>query len=110
MAEATASAQRPGRPASMLPAEAGTTRRGGWIAPCGEFYPCARWEHVQVAAELRASGSGPVDPWDMRDGWCMVKADGELLALPHRLSQPQLDALGDILLGAPESPYRSSLL
>ncbi len=35
---------------------------------------------------------------------------GEALALPYRLTQPQLDALADMLIAAPESRYRSALL
>jgi hypothetical protein len=83
---------------------------GGWISPDGRFYAAPWLHHIRVGAELRATGAGPTDPWDMRDGWVMVRAHGEVLVLPHLLTQPQLDALGDVLIAARESPYRSALL
>jgi len=46
----------------------------------------------------------------MRDGWVMVRASGEALALPDRVSQPQLDTLADALISAPVGLYRSALL
>jgi hypothetical protein len=82
----------------------------GWIAPDGRFYRAPYLHHIRVAAELRGTGGGPTDPWDMRDGWAMVKVHGEALVLPHRVTQSQLDALGDMLIAAPESRYRSALL
>src|SRR5262249_36614050 len=60
--------------------------------------------------ELRRTGDGPTEPWDMRDGWVMVRADGEALALPDRVTQGQLDMLADVLLAAPVGSYRSALL
>jgi hypothetical protein len=94
-----------------LPGEqAGREQAAGWIAPDGRFYPVPHWGHITVAAQLRAAGHGPEDPWDMRDGWVMVRAHGEAVALPDRVTQAQLDCLGDMLLGAPDGPYRSHLL
>jgi len=46
----------------------------------------------------------------MRDGWVMVQSHGELLALPDRVTQAQLNVLGDVLVSAPPSGYRSNLL
>jgi len=81
----------------------------GWIGPDGRFYPAPQFHHIRVAAELRATGGGPRDPWNMRDGWVMVRAHGEVLALPSP-TQAQMDTLGDMLRAAPESLYRSNLL
>jgi hypothetical protein len=66
--------------------------------------------HLRIAARLRATGDGPVDPWTMRDGWVMVRATGEVIALPDYLSQPQWNTLGDMLIAAPDGQYRSRLL
>jgi hypothetical protein len=66
--------------------------------------------HLRTAAELRATGDGPVDPWTMRDRWVMVRATGDVIALPDYLSQPQWDTLGDMLIAAPEGPYKSRLV
>jgi hypothetical protein len=82
---------------------------GGWIAPDGRFYPAPWLHHLRVAAELRATGAGPADPWLMRDGWVMVRATGEVIALPGRAAQAQLDTLGDMLCAAPHGSYRSLL-
>jgi len=98
------------RPRSIPPAEAGAAGTGGWIAPGGEFYAAAQYQHIRVGHELRQTGDGPTEPWDMRDGWVMVRADGEALALPDRVTQPQLDMLADVLLAAPVGLYRSALL
>jgi len=46
----------------------------------------------------------------MQDGWVIVKLHGEALALPFLLTQAQVDALGDMLVAAPESGYRSNVL
>lgn len=40
----------------------------------------------------------------------MVRASGEALVLPRRLTQPQLDTLGDMLIAALASMYRTNLL
>ena len=98
------------RPRSIPAAEAGAARTGGWIAPGGQFYPAAQYHHIRVGHELRQMGAGPTEPWDMRDGWVMVRSDGEALALPDRVTQPQLDTLADMLQGAPVGSYRSVLL
>ncbi|TMC11711.1 MAG: hypothetical protein E6J41_05165 [Chloroflexi bacterium] len=98
------------RPASLSGTEAGRRRTGGWIAPAGTFYSAQYLHHLRVAAELRATGDGPGDPWDMRDGWVMVRCHGEVIALPDRVSQAQLDTLADMLLAAPDTPYRSELM
>jgi hypothetical protein len=95
---------------ATAPAAAGAARLSGWIAPDGRFYSAPYLHHIRVAYELRATGEGPTDPWDMRDGWVMVRANGEALVLPNKLTQPQLDTLADMLIAAPESPYRSALL
>jgi len=98
------------RPRSISGAEAGRACAGGWIAPDGQFFPAPQYQHIRVGGELRDTGAGPTEPWDMRDGWIMVRADGEALALPHRITQPQLDTLADALLAAPDGQYRSALL
>jgi hypothetical protein len=98
------------RPRSIPAAEAGGAGIGGWIAPGGQFYPAPQYQHIRVGQELRWTGDGPTEPWDMRDGWVMVRADGEALALPDRVTQPQLDMLADVLLAAPVGSYRSTLL
>jgi len=82
---------------------------GGWISPCGRFYPAPFLHHIRVAAELRAAGDGPADPWLMRDGWTMVRNTGEALALPFMVTQPQWDVLGDVLEAAPRGTYRTAL-
>jgi hypothetical protein len=82
---------------------------GGWIAPDGRFYRAPHRHHLRVAAELRATGGGPSDPWNIRDGWIMIRAHGELVCRPD-LAQVQWDTLGDILQGAPDGDYRSNLL
>jgi hypothetical protein len=89
---------------------AGAARTGGWISPCGRFYPAPYLHHIRVAAELRAAGYGPAEPWLMRDGWTMVRSTGEALALPCLLTQAQLDALGDVLTAAPPGAYRTALM
>lgn len=94
-----------------MPGEAaGRNRMGGWIAPDGTFYPAQRFHHLRIGAELRGTGDGPSDPWDMRDGWLMVRAHGEVLVLPDRLTQAQLDTLGDMLTAAPDGGFRSYIL
>jgi hypothetical protein len=98
------------RPRSIPATEAGGAGTGGWIAPGGHFYPAAQYQHISVGHDLRQTGDGPTEPWDMRDGWVMVRADGEALALPDRVTQPQLDMLADVLLAAPVGSYRSALL
>jgi hypothetical protein len=98
------------RPRSIAAAEAGGASTGGWIAPGGKFYPAEQYQHIRVGQGLRQTGDGPTEPWDMRDGWVMVRADGEALALPDRVTQPQLDMLADVLLAAPIGSYRSALL
>jgi hypothetical protein len=98
------------RPRSIPGAEAGRSGFGGWLAPDGRFFPAPQYQHIRVASELRQTGAGPTEPWDMRDGWVMVRADGETLALPHRVTQPQLDTLADALIAAPVGLYRSALL
>ena len=98
------------RPSSIPAAEAGQAGIGGWIAPAGEFYPASKYQHIRVGHELRRTGGGPTEPWDMRDGWVMVRWSGEALALPDRVTQPQLDTLADMLIAAPVGPYRSELL
>jgi hypothetical protein len=98
------------RPRSIPAVEAGRAGIGGWIAPGGQFYPAPQYRHIRVGHELKQTGEGPTEPWDMRDGWVMVRADGEALALPDRVTQPQLDMLADVLLAAPVGSYRSALL
>ena len=98
------------RPLSIQAADAARAGTGGWIAPGGRFYAAAQYQHIRVGRELRRTGDGPTEPWDMRDGWVMVRADGEALALPDRVTQPQLDMLADVLLAAPVGSYRSALL
>lgn len=96
------------RPAPITGAEAGARGLGGWINSGGKYY-AAKWrEHLKVAADLRATGNGPADPWLMRDGWIMVGCDGEVIALPTHISQPQLDTLSDILNTA-HGTYRDVL-
>jgi hypothetical protein len=90
-------------------ADAGAARRGGWIAPDGRFYAAGYNEHLSVAAMLRATGSGPKDPWDVADPWLLVKCHGEVLYSVY-LTQAQLDTLGDMLRAAPDGPYRSQLI
>ena len=98
------------RPRPIPAAEAGQAGIGGWIAPDGEFYPAEKYQHIRVGVELRRTGGGPTEPWDMRDGWVMVRWCGEALALPDRVTQPQVDTLADMLIAAPAGPYRSELL
>ena len=98
------------RPRSIPAAEAGQAGIGGWIAPTGEFYPASKYQHIRVGLQLRRTGGGPTEPWDMRDGWVMVRWCGEALALPDRVTQPQIDTLADMLIAAPVGPYRSELL
>lgn len=98
------------RPRPLSGHEAGAGCHGGWIAPSGEFYAAPYLHHIRVGAELRATGGGPGDPWTMRDGWAMLRAHGEVVALPGHLSQAQLDTLGDMLLAAPAGRWRSELL
>lgn len=98
------------RPAALSGSDAGRQRLGGWIGPDGRFYAAPQYHHIRVGHELRASGGGPGDPWDMRDCWVMVRCDGEVVALPDRVSQAQLDTLADALLAAPDGAYRSNLL
>ena len=98
------------RPRPVSGAEAGRKRLGGWIGNDGRFYAAPWLHHLRIAAELRATGDGPGDPWDMRDGWVMVRCHGEVIALPDRVSQAQLDTLADMLLAAPDTPYRSELM
>src|SRR5262245_60442259 len=91
--------------------EAGVDRRAGWLSPEGPFYPCARWKHISMAARLREAGAGPADPWRMTDGWIMVRENGEVVALPGRVTQAQLDTLMDMLVAAPlDSGYRAWML
>lgn len=97
------------RPASLAGQEAGRQRLGGWISPNGEFYPADHYEHLRVAQQLRATGDGPKDPWDVNDPWLMVKSHGEVLFSVY-LTQAQVDTVGDMLLAAPNSTYRSLLL
>ena len=99
-----------GLPRSIPAAEAGHAGIGGWIAPDGRFYPASKYQLIRIALELRRAGGGPTEPWTMRDGWVMVRSTGEALALPDRVSQPQLDTLADMLIAAPVGPYRSELL
>lgn len=82
---------------------------GGWIAPDGRFYPAGHNEHIGIAAALRATGRGPKDPWDVADPWLKVKTHGEVLFSIY-LTQAQLDTVGDMLIAAPDCPYRSLLL
>lgn len=98
------------RPRPISGHDAGRGRVGGWIAPDGRFYPAPWLHHLRVSAALRATGDGPTEPWDMRDGWAMVRADGEVVVLPYQLTQPQLDTLGDMMMAAPASPYRSHIV
>lgn len=101
----------PARPRPLSGHEAGAQCFGGWLDASGRFYHAPYLHHVRVAAVLRATGDGPADPWDMaRTSWAMVKAHGEVLALPGRLTQPQLDTLADMLLAAPAGRWRSDLL
>lgn len=90
---------------------AGARQLGGWISREGKFYAASPYEHLSIAARLRAMGDGPAEPWHPhRDPWINVKSHGEVIALPGRVSQAQLDTLGDMLLSAPHSHYRSHLL
>ena len=98
------------RPPSLSGVIAGARCTGGWIAPNGKFYAAPRLYHLRIGAALRATGAGPTDPWDMNDGWVMVRAHGEVIARPDKLTQPQWDTLGDMLIAAPESGFRSYLL
>src|SRR5437588_11039001 len=97
------------RSRSMSGIQAGSEQRGGWIAPDGKFYPAAWMQHIHVADQLRATGQGPTEPWDMRDGWVMVRTHGEVVCL-YGLTQPQWDTLGDLLQAAPPGVYRASVL
>jgi len=83
---------------------------GGWVSPGGEFFPAPHYHHLRVAAELRATGAGPGDPWRMTDGWCMVRANGEALVLSRKVTQSMLNTLADMLIAAPDGSYRSALL
>jgi hypothetical protein len=95
----------------MPPAVAGRRQIGGWLDSRGRFYPAGFGAHIRVAFLLRETGEGPADPWDMANTtWAMVKAHGEVIALPGRLAQPQFDSLGDMLVSAPDGAYRSHLL
>ena len=77
----------------------------------GRFFAARFGAHVRVGFILRQTGDGPADPWDMANTtWAMVKAHGEVIALPGRLAQPQWDSLGDMLVNAPDGSYRSFLL
>jgi hypothetical protein len=82
---------------------------GGWIAPNGAYYAAGYNEHIGVAEQLRATGDGPKDPWDVADPWLLVKSHGEVLFSVY-LTQAQVDAVGDVLMAAPDSAYRSELL
>jgi hypothetical protein len=97
------------RPTAMPGPEAGAQRLGGWISPDGRFYACPESGHIRLARRLRETGGGPADPWLMRDGWVMVKAHGEVVSLPS-MTQPQWDTLGDMLVAAPPTGWRSQLL
>jgi len=99
------------RPVPIPPGLAGHRQLGGWIDPRGRFYPAAYCAHIRVAFLLRETGEGPAEPWLMAESWwAMVKSHGEVIARPDRLSQAQLDSLSDMLMAAPDGPYRSSLL
>jgi hypothetical protein len=89
--------------------EAGARCLGGWIAPTGAFYPAGYNEHIRVAEQLRATGSGPKDPWDVADPWLLVKSHGQMLFSVY-LTQAQIDTVGDMLVAASDSGYRSRLL
>lgn len=93
----------------MSAREAGAQCLGGWIAPDGRFYRADYNEHIRVAERLRATGSGPKDPWDVADPWLLVKSYGEVLFSVY-LTQGQLDTVGDMLRAAPDTSYRSYLL
>jgi hypothetical protein len=95
-------------PRPVSPAEAGARCLGGWIGPDGRFFVAAHWEHERVAARLRLMGSGPRDPWDVSDRWCLVKTSGQVLgALP---TQAQLDTVGELIQAAPfDCGYRAAL-
>jgi len=82
---------------------------GGWIAPNGAFYSAGYNEHIGVAERLRATGDGPKDPWDVADPWLLVKNHGQVLFSVY-LTQAQVDTVGDMLIAAPASGYRSRLL
>ncbi len=98
------------RPVPLPPTVAGQRQLGGWMDQRGRFYPAAFGAHIRIAFLLRETGEGPTEPWDMRDGWCLVKANGDVWVLPNRVAQPQLDSLGDMLIAAPGGLYRSHLL
>jgi hypothetical protein len=97
------------RPRSLTGTEAGARCSGGWIAPDGAFYPAAYNKHLRVASELRSTGSGPKDAWNVDDPWLLVKCHGEVLFSIY-LTQAQMDTVGDMLLATPASGYRSQLL
>jgi hypothetical protein len=97
------------RPRSVSGGQAGSERLAGWIAPDGKFYPAAWMHHLQVAEQLRATGLGPTEPWDMRDGWVMVRAHGEVVYL-FGLTQAQWDTLGDLLHATASGPFRTNVI
>jgi hypothetical protein len=97
------------RPCPTSAAQAGASCSGGWIAPDGRFYATRYNEHIRIASALRATGSGPKDPWDVADPWLKVMSDGEVLFSVY-LTQGQLDTVGDMLRAAPDCSYRSQLL
>lgn len=89
---------------------AGTERMGGWLDSAGRLYPADAYEHLQVAAILRATGDGPKEPWDVADSWVCVKTSGQFLCSVRHVTQAQLDTLGDMIHAAPDSTYRTRLL
>src|SRR5689334_6914607 len=97
------------RPNSIHPSEAGRQRMGGWVGPDGRFYHARHWHHDRVGAVLRATGDGPADQWDINNprGWFKVMNNGEIVARPDLITQPQLDTLADMLQASSEGTFRS---
>ena len=100
-----------------FPWENGIQAGGGWLAPDGTFYPCRSWEHNSAISFLKlqvyghefppGDGYGTIDRME-KLGW--LKLYDDLVIVPRRrLTQRQIDALGDLLMveGQSEDMKRS---
>jgi len=99
------------RPEPVSAVEVAHGRFGGWLDAQGRFYAAAYQQHIRVAERLRNTGAGPEEPWRLeQSSWILIKDYGEVFALPGRITQRQYDFLGDVLIHAPNGPYRSYFL
>lgn len=77
----------------------------GWIAPNGDFYPCAYWEHESAEVEIRKL-LGIYTSLSDANWICITQSYSNY----GDITQPQIDTIGKLLMAPDANDYNCKLM